>query len=310
MTPFEGVLVVDKPAGPTSHDVVEEVRQFTGRLRVGHTGTLDPFATGVLPLCVGRATRLSRFLTAARKLYAGAIRLGVTTDTYDSGGRVMATRGVEGLSATQVREAAARFAGAQMQAPPPFSARKINGQPMHRLARRGIEVPLTPVPVTIFRLDILECAGGVVRFEVETSPGTYVRSLAHDLGEVLGCGAHLEQLRRLASGSFTAEVAHPLSEVRASGSRGALDEIGIGLNDLDLGLPAVTTTPDGAAAMRHGRTLTVLDIVPGQAAAADAGPFPGAVRVEDERGNLLGVAIRTTTPEGELTFRPAVVLAS
>jgi tRNA pseudouridine55 synthase len=312
VNPLEGVLIVDKPSGPTSHDVVEEVRRFTRPLRVGHTGTLDPLATGVLPLCIGRATRLARFLAATTKVYAGVMRLGVVTDTYDAAGRVIGGRPAEGISGSAVREAAARFVGPMMQAPPAYSARKVNGLPMHRLARRGRDVALKPAPVTIFRFDIVEVAGGSVCFEAETSPGTYIRSLAHDLGEVLGCGAHLERLRRLASGSFVARQAHSMDSIRARGLQESLGEIIIPLRLIDLGLPTARATRDGAAAMRNGRALTSRDLADGwlDAASAPGGAGPGPVRVEDAEGNLLGVAVPGTTRGGDPYKKPEVVLAS
>ncbi|HET6373784.1 MAG TPA: pseudouridine synthase, partial [Candidatus Polarisedimenticolia bacterium] len=149
MTPLAGLLLVDKPKGPTSHDIVEAVRRGAGGIRVGHTGTLDPLATGLLGLCLGRATRLSRFLTNQRKVYSGVLRLGITTDTYDSDGVVIRQADASGVTEQAIREAAARLVGPLMQAPPAYSARKVNGRPLHRLARAGKTVVLTPTPVTV-----------------------------------------------------------------------------------------------------------------------------------------------------------------
>ncbi len=308
MTAAEGLLVVDKPAGPTSHDVVATVRRFVRGSRVGHTGTLDPFATGVLPVCIGRATRLARFLTATIKRYDGCIRLGVTTDTYDREGRVVSERPADGVDAAAVRRAAARFVGDHMQTPPAYSARKHKGRPLHRLARAGIEVVRVPTPVSIFRLEILSVEGPLVRFEVETSPGTYIRSLAYDLGEALGCGAHLTELRRVASGGLRLSDAHGLEEIEERGRSGGLQSLLIGLRDIDLGLPTVVATDEGREAMRTGRPLPPAllagESLPAPRPAGEATP----VRVQDDAGELLGVAALSSGPDGGPILRPDVVL--
>ncbi len=300
----EGLLLADKPAGPTSHDIVEVTRRFTSGRRVGHTGTLDPFATGLLPLCIGRATRLSRFLTGLRKAYAGSMRLGIATDTYDVDGKVLERGDAGGIDERTIREAAGRFVGTILQTPPPYSARKINGQRMYKLARRGVEVRAEPAEVTIFRFDILGVADGIVRFEAETSAGTYVRALAHDLGVALGCGAHLFELRRVASGSHRVEDAHGLTEIRERGKAGTLEEIVIPLSRIDLGLRSVTATPRGATAMRTGQVLSAKELV------STGGGSPGApVRVIDEEGTLLGVAVPDERIAGSGILKPQVVLA-
>ena len=303
MTPLEGLLLVDKPAGPTSHDTVAQVRRFTTGQRVGHTGTLDPFATGLLTLCIGRATRLSRFLTRSRKVYNGTIRLGVATDTYDAQGEVTARKEVRGLDESRIREVAERFTGRFMQTPPPYSARKINGRPMHRLARLGKKVVLKPTEVTIFRLEIEVLAGETVRFEAETTPGTYLRALAHDLGTALGCGAHLVELRRLASGSYRVETAHTMSEILNRGAAGTLGEIMTPLAEIDLGLPSVTATDQGVVAMRTGRVLSAQELISPREVQETT-----PVRVIDEAGNLLGVALADGQPPSVATLRPHVVL--
>lgn len=310
MTAFEGVLVVDKPAGPTSHDIVEEVRSLTGGARVGHAGTLDPFATGVLPLCIGRATRLSRFLTTSRKGYSGVIRLGVTTDTHDPEGRVIATAPVADIDGERVRRAAREFLGPLVQKTPAYSARKLGGTPLHRLARRGVEVPPRSVPVTVHRLEILGMEGTAVRFEAETSAGTYIRSLAHDLGAALGCGAHLETLRRIASGGFRIEEARSLEEIRRAAREGTLGEIVRPLKSLDLGMPTITVTAEGRNAMRTGRPIPLREMAdhPAGLAVSGAGPSPRHIRVADAEGNLLGVAVPGTDPGGSQVLHPEVVL--
>ncbi|MFQ5700666.1 MAG: tRNA pseudouridine(55) synthase TruB [Acidobacteriota bacterium] len=302
-----GVLVADKPAGPTSHDIVQAVRGFTKGLRVGHTGTLDPFATGVLPLCIGRATRLSRFLSATRKSYAGVILLGVATDTYDSQGRIVSHRPIDEISESMIRRMASRFTGTFSQVPPPFSARKLRGQPAHRLARRGMPVDLAPSLVTVHRFDIDEIAGPAVRFRIETSPGTYIRSIAHDLGLALGCGAHLAELRRTAAGRLQADDAHPFEAILEAGRAGHLDEMIVPMRRLDLGLPFVTVTPEGRLAVRSGRPLARAHL--SSAGQAGAGG-QAATRVLDEQGDLIAIAAPAGSPDGEEVLKPIIVLAT
>jgi tRNA pseudouridine55 synthase len=208
----DGLLLVDKEPGGTSHDVVQRVRKTLRQKRVGHCGTLDPDATGLLVLTVGRATRLTRFLIRAPKVYTGEIRFGVATDTYDASGEVVATQPSAGLTDEAVAAAMSRFLGTFAQTPPPYSAKKVKGVRYYELARRGEEVPESSKEVTIFefaptgplREDLLP-------FRLECSSGTYVRSLAHDLGQALGCGAHLASLRRLQVGPFRVEEALTLS---------------------------------------------------------------------------------------------------
>jgi tRNA pseudouridine55 synthase len=301
----DGLLVVDKPAGPTSHDVVDEVRRLARIRRVGHTGTLDPFATGVLPLCLGRATRLSRFLTSSRKVYEATMCLGISTDTYDATGRVVRHAGVQEAEPARVREAARRFTGEIPQVPPPFSARKLAGRRLHERARAGEMVLLPPSPVTIHRLEIVEVSGQIVRFVAETSAGTYIRSLAHDLGEALGCGAHLTALRRTASGSITLEQAHTLEEIRNALPDKDIADLVTPMEAIDLGLPTVVVTLEGTAAMASGRPLTsdLLATVPSGWTA-----HAGHIRVADVAGRLLGVALPGVDPVHGACLRPDVVL--
>lgn len=263
MSDADGVLVVDKPTGPTSHDIVARVRRFFRGRRVGHTGTLDPLATGVLPLCVGRATRLARFLTASRKTYRGAMRLGVATDTYDSEGAMSGQVSTEGLDIDRLRRAAEEFTGEIDQLPPPYSARKVAGRPLYKLARQGVEVTLQAKRVTVHRFEILRLDGDLAWFEAATSPGTYVRSLAHDLGRSLECGAHLVELQRTESGGFRIDQSRSMEEIENLGRQGRLSELLLPLSRLDLGLPSVTVTGEGLAAMRTGRALSDSEILPG-----------------------------------------------
>ena len=200
--PFDGALLVDKPAGPTSHDVVEIVRSQFGIPKVGHAGTLDPAATGLLILLLGRGTKLSEKLMADDKVYAGWMRLGETTDSYDADGKVTASAPVPPLDVEKMNAAAESFVGDQMQTPPMVSAVKKDGVPLYKLARKGIEVPREPRLVHIYNLRFSAYEEPYAAFRVACTKGTYVRSLAHDLGQKLGCGAHLATLRRVVSGRF------------------------------------------------------------------------------------------------------------
>jgi tRNA pseudouridine55 synthase len=211
----DGILNLNKPRGPTSHDIVKRVRALTGTRRVGHAGTLDPLATGVLLVCIGRATRVAEYLMAGQKVYRACVRLGITTDTYDAEGQVVAEAAeVQVLEAShaQVEAALMHFRGTIAQVPPMYSAVKHKGTPLHRLARRGIEVARQPRQVEIFRLELTAWEPPDCTLEIACSSGTYVRTLAHDLGQVLGCGAHITSLTRSASGTFHLEDAVTLEE--------------------------------------------------------------------------------------------------
>jgi tRNA pseudouridine55 synthase len=293
---MDGVLVVDKPAGPTSHDVVARVRRTLGERRVGHTGTLDPLATGVLPLVVGRATRLARFLMPARKEYTAEIRLGVSTDTYDATGRPdqsdRDTTSPPLPAADRIESALTAFRGTYLQTPPPFSAKKIAGERAHRLARRRQAVAPGPVPVTVERLDLLDVEEDRIRLAVICSSGFYVRSLAHDLGQSLGCGAHLVTLRRTRSGEFDLEQAVPLEEVERQG-RGASALI-VPLERMVTWLPGLRLTAHGVRRAVHGSPLTASDLAdasPEGVPRRGEGDEPvSRVRLFDERGSLVAIA--------------------
>ena len=213
------VFAVDKPAGKTSHDVVAHVRRILQGAKVGHAGTLDPDATGVLVLCAGRATKISSFLMESEKEYRGSGRLGIATDTQDASGEVIETREVE-VAAEQVVAAATRFVGKIHQTPPMYSALKVGGKKLYRLARAGVEVHRPARPVEVYSLELSEVEPPRLRFELCCSKGTYVRTLIHDLGAQLGCGAHMEQLTRVRSGPFTLDSAVQLDELEAAAERG------------------------------------------------------------------------------------------
>lgn len=296
---MNGVLVIDKPSGPTSHDVVARVRRAIGVRRVGHTGTLDPLASGVLPLVIGRASRLTQFLTASDKEYEAVIRLGLETDTYDITGRPVERP--DGPAAAPDAAAIARvlgeFVGTRLQAPPPFSAKKIGGTRAYALARRGTPVSPAAVRVTLARLDLVEADGDRLRVRLASSAGFYVRALAHDLGGRLGTGGCLESLRRLRSGAFRLECAIALTRVEEAPDRASAALIPMG--DLLPELPGLILTADGARRAARGNLI-------GPAHLHSPAPVPsGRVRLLDEEGRL--VAIAETAGEPGL-LHPGIVV--
>jgi tRNA pseudouridine55 synthase len=209
-----GVLNIDKPGGMTSHDVVNRMRRLTGIRRIGHTGTLDPLATGVLLLCIGRATRLSEYLIGQNKRYEATIRLGQETNTYDAEGEIVAEMPVT-VDEEAIQAALSHYRGPISQVPPMFSAVKKDGQPLYKLARQGVEIDRPSREVTIYQLALLEWTPPDLHLDITCSSGTYIRSLAHDLGQLLGCGGHIIALRRPAVGHFLIEQAAPLDELTA-----------------------------------------------------------------------------------------------
>lgn len=213
---MHGFLIIDKPQGITSHDVVRRVRRLCKTRRVGHTGTLDPLATGVLPLALGEATRLVQFVLEGDKGYRAVLKLGETTDTLDSEGVVLERRETQGVTADAVREAFGRFQGPIQQIPPMYSAIKQNGVALHKLARQGIEVERQPREVRIHRLEILSVDLPFVSFEVECSKGTYVRTLCQDIGDVLGVGAHMTGLRRFQTGAYSESESIGLEDLESA----------------------------------------------------------------------------------------------
>lgn len=284
---LDGALVVDKPAGITSHDVVAIVRRALGRPKVGHAGTLDPAATGVLPLLIGRATRLSRFLTLERKEYDALIRLGWATDTYDAEGAPTGPRAESLPTLAQIDEALARFRGPQLQTPPPVSAKKVAGRRAYALARAAQPVALAPVAVEVFSLERVSFEGDTLRVRVACSAGFYVRSLAHDLGAALGIGAHLASLRRTRSGPFGLEGALTVEEIVGMDAA-RLRRAVAPLASLLPHLPEMRLTDAGARQVGHGRPATPADVgVPGALAALGRGE---RVRLVDGQGRLVAVA--------------------
>jgi tRNA pseudouridine55 synthase len=270
------VLVVDKPSGPTSHDVVDRVRRALGQRRVGHTGTLDPFATGVLPVCVGQATRLARFFTDGEKTYRATIRLGFATTTDDLTGEPLGEPRPVAVGDDALRAACRALVGTLPQVPPAFSAKRMGGQRLYDLARAGRAVERAPVPVTVYALDLLSRDADRLDVEVRCAPGTYVRALARDLGQALGVGAHLTALRRTRSGGFGLDAAVPLDRLDA--------ERMVPLDALLPEWPSVRLTPRGREAAGHGRDLT-RDLT-----AEDWPAQASRVRLVDDAGRLLAVA--------------------
>ncbi len=257
-TKIDGILNINKPSGMTSHDVVARLRKLIG-VRTGHAGTLDPLASGVLVVCLGKATRLAEYLTRHTKEYRAVAELGKTTDTYDAEGKVLKTAATNGVENAEVERALETFRGPIEQTPPVYSAVKHRGQPAHRLARRGVEVTLAPRRVVIHQLELLGWQDPFVEFRVVCSAGTYVRSLAHDLGATLGCGAHLSQLVREASGPFTLNLSTNLDTVEAnfqSGDRSkVLDEIILPFDSCLDDFPSATLSSEELEAAINGRSL-------------------------------------------------------
>lgn len=252
---MNGILVIDKPEGLSSAEVVACVKRLLGADKVGHTGTLDPFACGVLVCCINQATRLARFLTDSRKIYEAVLTLGVDTDTQDATGTVMARRDYRGLSEAAILNVFRRYEGALYQAPPPFSALKHEGVPLYVLARRGQPVQKPPRPVHIFSSRVLAVDLPHVRFEVCCSAGTYIRALAADIGKELGCGGHLSRLKRLESGGLTLEQAVTLNELNELVRRNAVSDAVIPMAQTLKGMPEITAGPALMAKIRHGRPL-------------------------------------------------------
>jgi tRNA pseudouridine55 synthase len=281
------------------------VRRALQTRRIGHTGTLDPLATGVLPLVIGRATRLASFLSSGAKSYAAAIRLGCATDTYDAADRIAAglpPPPAPDVGRDEVERALYEFRGTYLQSPPRYSAKKIRGVRAYRLARGNRAEEPRPVTVTVSCLDLIDVRDGLAHLAVTASAGFYVRSLAHDLGARLGCGAHLEGLRRTRAGDFSLDQAVPLDVVEDRRTRVA-DRL-VPLDALLPGVPAVVVNGEGARRAAHGNDLTPLDILQPEGGPISAASGANPVRVLDESGRLLAIA--RTGADGAL--RPTTVL--
>jgi tRNA pseudouridine55 synthase len=254
---MNGVIVIDKPPGPTSHDVVNRVRRILGQRSVGHLGTLDPSATGVLPIVLGNLTRLAQFYAHSEKTYEGIIRFGFATDTYDADGEPTTPSQDININCDELRTLAAHFQGIIEQMPPPFSAKKIAGVPAYKLARKKQEVALKPVQVEIKEFEIVETNGDQATFRAHVASGTYIRSIAHDMGQKLGCGAHLASLRRTAAAEFKIEDAHSLPALEAAMQQGIVESLFVHPRKLVPQLPSVTANEESAALIRSGRAVNL-----------------------------------------------------
>jgi len=254
---MDGVVVVDKPEGWTSHDAVNRMRRLAGTRRVGHLGTLDPQATGVLPLVIGRATRLAQFYVRNDKVYDATIQFGYSTDSYDKDGQPTSPVTEARIDHDELDRALVTFRGPFEQVPPPISAKKIGGTPAYKLARKQKLVDLAPVKVEVYSLILLEHTSNEARIKVHCSGGTYLRSIAHDLGKILGCGAFLNGLRRIASGEFTLEQARTLDDLGRMKEENRLEEALIPSANLLPEFPAEIVDSHTAARIRQGRDFRV-----------------------------------------------------
>jgi tRNA pseudouridine55 synthase len=310
---MNGVLVVDKPAGMTSHDVVNRVRRLAGERSVGHLGTLDPMATGVLPLVMGKMTRLAQFYLHCEKSYEGTICFGIATHTYDAEGEPVGEPAPIGFGLAELEATAKEFVGEIEQMPPPFSAKKINGVPAYKLARKNQDVELKSVRVMVRELELLNLrtesvpegpdsnlrqilAGrqlGFADVRAKVGSGTYIRSLAHDLGRKMGTGAHLSALRRTQVGEFRVEQSVTLDELADRSTAGTFEETLIHPRQLLPEMPSVTATEDQMAKIRHGNAVNLAD-------------FSNAklIKVFMGQGELVAIASRVA---GTL-FQPQIVL--
>jgi tRNA pseudouridine55 synthase len=296
---ISGVLVVDKPVSLTSHDVVQAIRNGTGLRRAGHTGTLDPRASGVLVILVGPAVRLSEFVSASDKRYQAIIRLGSTTDTFDADGKVTASESPVNVTEEQFEAVLKTFIGEIEQTPPPYSAVKVQGRKAYEMAREGEEVELAPRKITVHHLEVLEWAPPEVVIDVHCSSGTYVRSLANDLGKALGCGAYLVGLRRTKSGRFSLRDATPLRKLQDAFHAGNWYQYLIPAAEALAEWPAIELSPDEVEAVRHGHRVK---------AAADS--QPGLVRGVSTQGELVALMDLVTGETGESEWQPKKVFFS
>jgi len=275
-----GILLLDKPVGITSNAALQEVKRLFFAAKAGHTGNLDPLASGMLPICLGEATKLSAYLLDADKVYTGTCKLGVRTSSADAEGEIIETREVPELSEAQVLEVLARFSGEIEQIPPMHSAIKQNGQPLYKLARQGIEVERKPRQVTIHELKLLRLEGDEIEIYVHCSKGTYIRTLVEDIGEALGCGAHLSQLRRTQVGPFHEEGMVSLDALREEAEEGpeSLDRHLLPLDHALGDYPEVTLTESSLFYVRQGQAVQV-----------PQAPTTGWVRLFDSAGGFVGV---------------------
>ena len=311
---LDGALVIDKPKGKTSHDVVDAARRILGFRQVGHLGTLDPLATGVLVLLLGRATRLAQFYFGRRKRYDSTFRFGFATDTYDSDGTPSGLDTAPLLDRAEIERLAAARIGIFPQMPPAYSAKKIHGRPAHELARKKKPVELKAVDIEVYDFRVNEVSGSTATFSIECASGTYVRSLAHDMGVALGCGAHLSEITRTAVGEFTLDQAVKLEDLERAAAENNLGGYAIPLERLLPELPSVTVPPMLETRVRHGSkfNIQIAQIQTGRPSSAqgattelNSGEWkPARLRVFNQQEKLIAIA-EAVVPR---TYQPLVVL--
>ena len=287
---LDGVIIVDKPSNISSAKVVMIVKKLFGAQKAGHTGTLDPFATGVLVCCINRATKLARFFLDGPKKYEAVLHLGLETDTQDLTGNILSVSEVTEISEETIRAVFRKFEGTHAQSPPIFSALKHKGTPLYKLARMGRPVQKPPRPVTIYRLDILHIALPFIRFEVSCSAGTYIRTLCTDLGKRLGCGGHLKELRRLEINKFTVDAAATLPELETLAKSGKLPARIIRMAAALHGMPELVADEDLAERIRHGQPIREKEVQ--HVWAAPAGMLESFLKVVTPERELLAVIRR------------------
>ncbi len=292
---MDGILNINKPSGITSHDVVQKVRRIVKEKRIGHTGTLDPLATGVLVLCVGKATRIARYLEAGEKEYQAVMRLGVITDTLDASGRVLETRFYTPPDRAAIERVMRKHTGVIMQRPPAFSAVKIAGVPSYKLARLGKAEVLDPRPVTIHSIELTAYLDPVVSFTVRCSKGVYVRTLCADMGETLGMGAHLASLVRTRSGRFSIEQAVSLDQLEDIASEGGVYQAMTSVEEALAEFPAVLIGSEEASRIAHGNRVSCPPSLVNSSS--------DLARIHDSAGKLLALArVVAGTLRPELVF--------
>jgi tRNA pseudouridine55 synthase len=311
--PFDGALVVNKPLGKTSHDIVDAVRHLAGFRQIGHLGTLDPLATGVLVLLLGKATRLVRFYSGRRKRYTAAFRFGYATTTYDTEGDAQGPDLAPTLDRDVIERLAAESLGPFEQMPPIFSAKKVHGRPAYELARKNLAVELKPASVELFEYRLTGIEGPVARFAIECSSGTYIRSLVHDMGQKLGCGAHLAEISRTAVGEFSLDQAIEIDELAEAAREDKLKNCLIPLEGLLPDFPRTNVLPVLEKKVRHGGKFNVLlsqiqpgrvELPPGATTQLDGGGLQAPrLRVFSQENKLIAIA-QAVVPR---TYQPVVV---
>lgn len=285
---MDGILNINKATGMTSHDVVAKVRKLLQQKRVGHAGTLDPAASGVLPICVGQATRVAEYLSESGKAYTATITFGIVTDTYDAEGEVLHSTDASSLTRSHIETILPRFTGPQMQLPPRYSAIKLQGQPAYKRVRAGEEITLEARPIEISHLQLLEWQPGIqprIIVTVECSKGTYIRSLAYDLGEQLGYGAHLSALVRTRSGPFSLREAVTLEMVSEAISQQTIQDVLLPTDRVLQDYPALYLDETTTAHVLHGNAFQI------EAANAHLAPSPTLARVYDDKGHFFAIAV-------------------